>query len=74
MQNKEKNNAVDEEKIKRIWDRMNENERLGLKFGLFPAWTLAENLTKDESVKLMRLYEEQTGDSVSNFYFVKGGG
>jgi hypothetical protein len=64
MENQEKNEtiskAVDGEKIKRVWEKMNENERFGLKFGLFPAWTLAENLTKEESVRLMKMYEEQT--------------
>ncbi|MEM2933237.1 MAG: hypothetical protein QW622_03480 [Candidatus Pacearchaeota archaeon] len=60
MREREKN-AIDEEKIKKIWQRMNENERFGLKFSLFPYWTMAENLTKEEAVKLMKMSEKETG-------------
>ena len=40
--------------LKEIFDKMNESERFGTSFGLFPAWVLDYNLTTPEIVELMK--------------------
>lgn len=37
-----------------MWDKMNDNEKFGCQFGLFPKWLDDQyHPTKDETVKLM---------------------
>jgi len=44
------------DKVQQVWDRMNESERYGASFGLFPAW-VGDELTDDEIVELMGMGE-----------------
>ena len=37
--------------VDEIWERMNESERFGVRFGLFPSWV--GDLTHEEVVALM---------------------
>jgi len=48
-------------KLQRIWESLNENERFGLSFGLFPARLMDENLTNHESAELIRISQNETG-------------
>lgn len=41
-------------KVKEIWGKMNESEKYGCQFSLFPAWVLEYKLTTDETVELMK--------------------
>ena len=49
------------EKIKEIWEKMNDSEKYGCKFNLFPHWALGYNLTREENIELMKLSEGETG-------------
>lgn len=44
---------MSEDKIDVIWDRMNDSERFGCKFGLFPVWIEEYNLSNGELAQLM---------------------
>ena len=46
------------EKVKRIYEGLNDSEKFGLCFGLFP-YRLKEKLNKDETVELMDLALEK---------------
>lgn len=52
---------MDKKKLDRLWNAMNENERFGLSFGLFPARLIKENLSSDESAELVRMSQAKTG-------------
>jgi len=42
------------DRIAEIWARMNESEKFGCQFGLFPSWVLQDyKLNKEETVKLI---------------------
>ena len=40
-------------RTKEIWEKMNDSEKYGCQFGLFPVWVLGYKLTTDETVELM---------------------
>lgn len=40
-------------RVDEIWERMNDSERYGVPFGLFPAWVQEYELTHEETVELM---------------------
>lgn len=40
-------------RVEVVWDKMNESERFGLSFGLFPSWILKYKLNKEEKLELM---------------------
>ena len=48
-------------KLTKIWESLNENERYGLSFGLFPARIMSENLTNQESAELIQMSQTETG-------------
>jgi len=48
-------------KLQRIWDSLDENERFGLSFGLFPAKLIPEKLTAQESAELIGMSQAKTG-------------
>jgi len=52
---------MDKTKLEKIWNNINENERFGLSFGLFPARIIDEKLTNEESAELIRMSKAQTG-------------
>jgi hypothetical protein len=41
------------ETIEAIWQRMDDNERFGVQFGLFPAWVEEYSLSREDHVALM---------------------
>ena len=43
-----------EKRLREIWDKMNDSEKFGCQFGLFPSWLLEYKLTTDETVELMK--------------------
>lgn len=45
-------------KIQEIWDKMNKSEKSGCKFGMFPSWIMAYNLTTEEISELMNKTKE----------------
>lgn len=47
--------------LKAIYAAMDDNERFGLSFGLFPARLMELNLTNHESAELIRMSQEKTG-------------
>jgi len=47
-----------EEDVKKIWDGMDENQRTGVRFGMFPANL---GLGKDDCVLLMKFAEQDGG-------------
>lgn len=49
------------EKLRRIWESLNDNERFGLSFGLFPARLQSENLTNAEAAELIGMSQAVTG-------------
>jgi hypothetical protein len=51
---------MDKTKLQRIWDNMNENERFGLSFGLFPFRLEQEKLSNEESAELIRMSQAKT--------------
>ena len=48
-------------KLQRIWAGLDDNERFGLSFGLFPARLIPEKLTAQESVELIGMSQAKTG-------------
>ena len=40
-------------RTEKIWEKMNDSEKHGCQFGLFPVWVLGYKLTIDETVELM---------------------
>ena len=42
------------DKISEIWTRMNDSEKFGCQFALFPLWVKDYNLTHEETITLMR--------------------
>ncbi len=43
------------QKIQETWNRMNQSEKHGVKFGLFPSWIDQYKLTKEDHVELMKM-------------------
>ena len=52
---------LDLEKLKRIFDSLDENEQFGLSFGLFPARLLKYSLDNEESAELIAMSQKKTG-------------
>jgi hypothetical protein len=46
-------------RVEEIWEKANENERYGFRFGLFPAWLQDWNLTREELAELIRKANEE---------------
>lgn len=42
------------EKLNEIWERMNDSEKFGCQFALFPVWVSEYKLTTEETVELMK--------------------
>jgi len=49
-----------EDNVMAVWNRMNDSERFGMKFGMFPSWVQDYKLTHDELVKLMYMPKSET--------------
>ena len=47
--------------LKAIYAGMNDNERFGLSFGLFPVRLEKENLTNTEAAELIRMSQSKSG-------------
>ena len=47
--------------LKAIYEGMDDNERFGLSFGLFPARLMELHLTNHESAELIRTSQGETG-------------
>lgn len=45
-------------KVDQIWNRMNDSERFGVQFGLFPSWIEEYNPTHEDHVALMERTKE----------------
>jgi hypothetical protein len=45
--------ALEPTKVDQVWERMDANERYGVRFGLFPAWVEEYELTTEDHVALM---------------------
>lgn len=48
-------NPAGKDKVMVVWAKMNDSERFGMKFGMFPSWIQEYKLTHDEIVRLMGL-------------------
>ena len=52
---------LDLEKMKKIFESLDENEQFGLSFGLFPFRLEKYRLDNEESAELIRLSQKKTG-------------
>ena len=52
---------LDFEKLKRIFESLDENEQFGLSFGLFPARLQKYSLDHEESAELIGMSQKKTG-------------
>jgi len=52
---------LDLEKLKGIFESLDENEQFGLSFGLFPARLQKHNLDNEESAELIGMSQKKTG-------------
>ena len=52
---------LDLEKMKKIFESLDENEQFGLSFGVFPFWLEKYGLDNEESAELIRLSQKKTG-------------
>ena len=48
------------QELEEIYQKMNESERFGVAFGLFPAWVMGHDLENAEIVELMKIRERAT--------------
>lgn len=49
-------------RVKEIWDKMNDRERFECKFSLFPYWVFKQcKPTNEEIVELMKISEHEKG-------------
>jgi len=52
------------DKTPEIWEQMNESERYGCRFGLYPYWIQEKypDITNEDLIKLSKLSEKQFGE------------
>ena len=48
----------DKKEMTEIYKKLNDNEKYGIQFGLFPAWLLKYNFSTEETVLLMEIRKE----------------
>jgi len=51
---------LDFERLKRIFESLDENEQFGLSFGLFPTRLLKYSLDNEESAELIEISQKET--------------
>lgn len=57
--NPETGKSLERSRLEKIYEGLNDSERFGVQFGMFPARLMSLELTKDDIVELMEIRKEQ---------------